>query len=109
MSMNKASAKTFLKTLSSFKILSEMVKKAVNPTSPTLVKTHPKNRENMDVAFLELCHDWSVFKADLGVSEESFNSVEDGVPKYQYIVINHHSNLTDFLNHFLSWVPFISG
>ena len=84
MTMNKASAKTFLKTLNSFRVLSEMVKKAVDPTKPTLVRTHPKNRENLDEMFLDLCNDWSLFKSDLGLSNDDFNLIEEGVPKYQY-------------------------
>ena len=61
-----------------------MVKKAVDPVKPTLVRTHPKNRDNLDDQFLELCNDWSVFKADLGLSDEEFNLVDDDVPKCQY-------------------------
>ena len=73
-----------VKTLSNFRILYEMVKKAVDPTKPTLVRTHPKNRENLDVQFLELCHDWNIFKADQALSEDEFNKVEDDIPKVQY-------------------------
>ena len=82
--MNKASAKTFLKSLNNFKVLTEMVKKAVDPVKPTLVRTHPKNRENLDEMFLDLCNDWSIFKGDLGLSDDDFNLVEEGVPKCQY-------------------------
>ena len=82
--MNKASAKTFLKTLNSFKVLTEMVKKALDPVKPTLVKTHPKNRDNLDEMFLELCNDWSIFKSELGISDVDFNLVDEDVPKYQY-------------------------
>ena len=84
MTMNKASAKTFLKTLNSFKVLTEMVKKALDPVKPTLVKTHPKNRDNLDEMFLELCNDWSIFKSELGISDVDFNLVDEDVPKYQY-------------------------
>ena len=52
--MNKASAKTFLKTFNTFTVLKDMVRKAVDPEKPTLIKTHPKNREKLDDLFLDL-------------------------------------------------------
>ena len=84
MVMNKASAKAFLKTFNTYILLKDMVKKAVDPEKPTLIKTHPKNREKLDDLFFDLSYDWGLFKADLGLSDADFNAEEDGVPKIKY-------------------------
>ena len=61
-----------------------MVSKAVDPVKPSLVKTHPKNRDNLDEKFFELCNDWAIYKDECGLNETEFNSIVDGVPKSQY-------------------------
>ena len=45
--MHKVAAKDFLKSYTSYKTYAEMVKKAVDPIKPTLVKAHSKNRERL--------------------------------------------------------------
>ena len=84
MVMNKASAKAFLKTFNTFTVLKDMVKKAVDPEKPMLIKTHPKNRKKLDDFFLGLSYDWGLFKADLGLSDVDFNAEEDGVPMIRF-------------------------
>ena len=83
--MNRQCAKTLLKSLDKYDDLKKMVSRAVDPVKPSLVKSHPKNRENLDEAFIDLCHSWRSFKRDLNVIEEEFNGEEDtGEPKYEY-------------------------
>ena len=73
MTMNRMSAKNFMKTLDNYEALKKMVERAVHPTNPSLLKVHEKNREKLDASFLELVHDWKVFKRDLNVTQEVFN------------------------------------
>ena len=65
MSLNRATAKTFFGTLNKYKSYKEMVERAVNPTNPSLVKSHPKNRERLDSTFIQLDNDWNELKRDL--------------------------------------------
>ena len=83
MSLNRATAKTFFSTLDRFKSYREMVERAVDPTNPSLVKTHPKNREKLDNTFIQLDHDWNEFKREItsGVLNEND---ENGDPKYEH-------------------------
>ena len=50
----------------------------------SLIRTHPKNRENLDDKFFELCNDWATYKDECGLDETEFNSIVDGVPKSNY-------------------------
>ena len=54
-SMNRLCAKNLQKSLNSFSVVKEMVKKAVDEIKPTLVKSLGKNREKMDNCFIEMC------------------------------------------------------
>ena len=83
--MNRMTAKTFFKTLDKFESQKEMVERAVHPTRPGLVKSHPKNREKLDDTFIELVHDWKDFKRDINVTSEVFNEIDDeGAYKYEH-------------------------
>ena len=80
----RAAGKTFYKSLSHYENQKKLVSKAVHPTTPSLVKSHPKNREKLEDAFGALSHDWKIYKADLDISDTVFNEVEETVPKYEY-------------------------
>ena len=75
MTMSRQTAKNLIKTHSEYENLFEMVNRAVHPLTPSLVKTHPKNREKLDDIFLTLCYSWKVFKKDLGLTSDDFNKV----------------------------------
>ena len=65
-----------------------MVKRAVDLTNPTLVKSLAKNRDKMDEGFMELCFNYESYKADVlaseKITEDVFNEEEDVVAKYQH-------------------------
>ena len=82
--MNRACAKTFLKSLNLYVTQKEMVEKALDPVKPTLVKSHPKNREKLEDAFVDLSHDWKCYKADLDIDDAEFNKVDTEVSTYPY-------------------------
>ena len=82
--MSRALAKTFLKSLNHYENQKDMVKRAVDPTKPTLVKSHTKNRVKLEEAYSELSYDWKNYKDDLDVTATEFNALEDDEPKYQY-------------------------
>ena len=75
----RAAGKTFYKSLSHNENQKKLVSKAVNPTTPSLVKSHPKNREKLEDAFRALSHDWKIYKADLFISDTVFDEVEETV------------------------------
>ena len=54
--MSRACAKTFMKSLSAFRVVKDMVSRAVDPTKPSLVKSLAKNRVKLDEAFVDLCY-----------------------------------------------------
>ena len=79
-----------MKSLSGFKVVKDMVLRAVDPTKPSLVKSLTKNREKLDEGFLDLCYNYDCYKTDVlasdQISEDAFNEGQDegGVAKYQY-------------------------
>ena len=75
----RAAGKTFYKSLSHYENQKKLVSKAVHPTTPSLVKSHPKNREKLEDAFRALSHDWKIYKADLFISDTVFDEVEETV------------------------------
>ena len=86
--LSRATAKALHKSHTSIKVVSDMVKKAVDKNSPSLVKSLSKNRCKMDDCFVDLCYSHDCYKSDTlsneGITEEVFNSIENGFPKYQY-------------------------
>ena len=46
--MNRMSSKNFLKTLDKYEAIKDMVERAVHPTSPSLEKGLPKNKDKLD-------------------------------------------------------------
>ena len=82
--MSRALAKTFLKSLNHYENQKDMVRRAVDPTKPTLVKSHAKNRVKLEEAYSELSYDWKNYKDDLDVTATEFNALEEDVPKYEY-------------------------
>ena len=85
MTMNRQCAKTFLKSLDKYQGLKRMVEKAVDPDKPTLVKSLPRSRVNLEEAYLELHHSWKSFKRDLNLKNDEFNEEDEpGVPKFEY-------------------------
>ena len=81
--MNRQCAKNLLKSLDKYDSIKTLVKKAVDPTRPSLVKSHPKNRANLDEAFSELFHSFRTFKRELNIEETEFNGYEEnGTAKY---------------------------
>ena len=81
---SRAAGKTFFKSLSHYENQKKLVSKAVHPTTPTLVKSHAKNRDKLEDAFGDLSHDWKVYKSDLAIPDTEFNEVEETVPKFQH-------------------------
>ena len=85
MTLNRQTAKTFFKSLDKYETIKELVERAVDPTSPSLLKSHEGNRSKLDDCYLEVIHDWKVFKRDLNQTEDLLNSVdENGVWKYEH-------------------------
>ena len=82
--LSRATAKVFLKSLNEFENLVEMVSRALTPVAPSLVKSHPRNRERLDEVFMTLCFNWKEFKRDLNLSDDDFNKVTDDEPAYEY-------------------------
>ena len=83
--MNRMSAKNFLKTMDKYEALVKMVERAVQPSNPSLVKGLQKNKEKLDDAFLDMVHDWKTFKRDLNISDEVFNGLDtDGSAAYEH-------------------------
>ena len=81
----RAAGKAFFKALDAYENQKKLVERAVDPVKPTLIKSHAKNREKLEECFLDLSHDWKVYKQDLGVTKEEFNSnADDGFPAYEY-------------------------
>ena len=84
MTLSRAAAKSFLKSLNEYENLVEMVSRALTPVAPSLVKSHPKNRERLDEVFMTLCFNWKEFKRDLNLSDDDFNEVTEDVPVHEY-------------------------
>ena len=87
--MSRACAKSFMKSLSGFNVVKDMVLRAVDPTKPSLVKSLTKNRKKLDEGFLDLCYNYDCYKADVlasdQITEDAFNEVdEEEKSKYQY-------------------------
>ena len=65
-----------------------MVRRAVDPTNPSLVKSLEKNRTKMDNCYIDLSYCYDTYKADTmtseNITEDVFNSVKDGVAKFQH-------------------------
>ena len=74
------------KTFNHYETQKKMVSRAVDPTNPSLEKSHAKNRVKLEEAFSELSFDWKVYKDDLNISTTDFNAIDDdsSTPKYQY-------------------------
>ena len=65
-----------------------MVKRAVDQTNPSLVKSLDKNRVKMDSSFVDLSYCYDCYKADTltneKISDAVFNGEEEGVAKFQH-------------------------
>ena len=84
MSLNRATAKTFFKSLDKFDDLKELVQRAVDPVSPSLVKSHPKNRTALEDQYFDVVHSWKEFKRDMNKDSDVLNETEEnGEPKYE--------------------------
>ena len=84
MSLSRAAAKTFLKSLNDFDNVKELVSRAVDPIKPSLIKSLPKNRIKLEEAFSSMSFDWKEYKKDLNVPDSEFNAVKDDEPAYEY-------------------------
>ena len=85
MTLNRITAKTFFKSLDKYESIKELVERAVDPTNPSLVKSHVKNRAKLDDSYLELMHDWKVFKRDLNQTSDVLNEKdENGASKFEH-------------------------
>ena len=68
---------------SNFVSLAEMVAKACDPVSPSLVKSLAKNRDKLDKAYQDLFYDFKMFKDD--VNDPKFNEQnENGEDQYAH-------------------------
>ena len=52
--LSRATGKALHKSISSFNVVSDMVKRAVDKNSPSLVKSLARNRAKMDDCFVDL-------------------------------------------------------
>ena len=52
-----------------------MVSRAVDPTNPSLEKSHAKNRVKLEEAFSDLSFDWKVYKDDINIDATEFNAM----------------------------------
>ena len=85
MSLNRATAKTFFKSLDKFDDLKELVERAVDPVSPSLVKSHPKNRTALEDQYFDVVHSWKEFKRDINKDDDVLNKTEEnGAPRYEH-------------------------
>ena len=83
--LTRVTAKTFLKSLDKYESHRKMVERALDPVKPTLVKSLPRNRSNLDESFLDLCHTWRNYRRDLDITAEEFNAEDDDqTSKYEH-------------------------
>ena len=83
--LNRQTAKTFFTTLDKYEAVKKLVKRAVDPVNPSVVKSHEKNRSKLDDLYLEVNHDWSVFKRDLNQTSDVLNEKDEkGDAKYEH-------------------------
>ena len=81
----RAASKAFLKVLYEYELCLKWVERALDPDKPSLVKSLAKNLEKLETCFSNLTFEWKTSKAELNVSKDEFNSVdESGVPVYEY-------------------------
>ena len=81
----RAASKAFLKVLNEYELCLKRVERALDPDKPSLVKSLDKNLEKLETCFSNLTFEWKTSKAELNVSKDEFNSVdESGVPVYEY-------------------------
>ena len=67
---------------SKFLSLTEMIRKACDPTKPTFVSRLPKNVQSLDEVYTELYHDFRMYK--LVTNDPDFNSLdEEGMDKFE--------------------------
>ena len=85
MSLSRQAGKNLVRSVGVYENVEHMVQRAVDKTKPTLVKSLPKNRENLYKAFEDLYIDFKAYKRDLGVTDgELDKSDEEGKPAYEY-------------------------
>ena len=86
--LSRATGKALIKSHSGYKVVRDMVKRAVDQTNPSLVKSLEKNRVKMDSSFVDLSYCFDCYKADTltndKISEDVFNGEEEGVAKFQH-------------------------
>ena len=82
--MERQCAKSFLKSLSIYEDQKEKVERAVDPIKPSLVKSHAKNRVQLEESFSGLSYDFKRYKKEVNVTEEVFNGTSDDGPTYEY-------------------------
>ena len=82
----RAAGKALLKSLNNYENQKKMVSRAMDPTNPSLEKSHAKNRVKLEEAFSDLSFDWKVYKDDLNIDATEFNAMEEdsSLPKYQH-------------------------
>ena len=86
--LSRATGKALSKSAVTFKVIKNMVKRAVDTDSTSLVKSLSQNRTKLDDQFIDLCYCYESYKSDTmandKLTEEEFNSCSEGKPKYQY-------------------------
>ena len=71
----KAVGKSMLKNLDTYNVYYDQVSKCVD--KDVMAKSHPKIRENLEEAFLNLSTSWMAYKREVDVAEEEFNKVDE--------------------------------
>ena len=77
--LNRQTAKNFFTTLDKYEAVEKLVERAVDPVNPSVVKSHEKNRAKLDDLYLEVNHDWKVFKRDLNQASDVLNEKDERV------------------------------
>ena len=73
----KAVGKSMLKNLDTYNVYYDQVSKCVDKEKPVMAKSHPKIRENLEEAFLNLSTSWMAYKREVDLVDEEFNKVDE--------------------------------
>ena len=86
--LSRATGKALTKSAITFKVVKDLVKKAVDKNTSTLVKSLAKNRAKMDDLYIDLCCCFEAYKIDTltndEITEDEFNILVEGKPRYSH-------------------------
>ena len=84
MSHSRQTFKNLYKSVGLYENVELMVQRALDPDRPSLVKSLQKNREKLDELFSNIYIDHKMYKEDLKVTDEEFNSTLEDEDQYQF-------------------------